>query len=184
MEMERPSASYVVDVSIAQILLRLKRAADNKLISTVCAIDAPTDGANSFPRRYDTCATPASVDWKVKKTHRRSAMDAGREAVVDRRSYWRVYALERHRFQFRDSHGCESCRIAWMCLLTANPHLIIGTLRSNPSWRNVSRVVSQSRLADLWRTKGRREILASKFQQRRNDRRCTPRCGPRSCLGS
>lgn len=69
--------------------------------------DAPTNGANTFPSRYDPCATPASVDWKVEEADRCGAMDAGRAEVVDWWTHWRIHALERHGFQFRDRHGCE-----------------------------------------------------------------------------
>jgi hypothetical protein len=99
MEMERPSASFTVDVSVSREISSWVGA--GWIVGTetdgarVRATDAAAHGANIFPSRHDTRTAFTSIHWKIEETYCGGPMDARGQAIVDGRTYRRVYALER-----------------------------------------------------------------------------------------
>lgn len=94
-ELERPSPSYVVDVSA----LFLRGIHNGTLLIFLIELDAPSLGTNPFPRRYPPSAPFTPVDRKVKKANYSCEMDARRKTFIDWRTHWRIYVVEWNGFQ-------------------------------------------------------------------------------------
>lgn len=107
-EVERPSASYVVDVSATDFrahsdtTLRLTRAEFSLL-------DAPPSCTSPFSGGYYTSAAFTSVDWKIEETDHCRTMDTGRKTPANGRPHGRIHAMEWNCLQLRNCHGC-GCR--------------------------------------------------------------------------
>ena len=94
MEVERPSASYVVDVSF-----HLTRENWGLLADMVASLDAPSHGTSPFACRYNSRTAFTSIDRKVEETNYGCEVDAGRQAIIDGWAYRRIHVVERNRIQ-------------------------------------------------------------------------------------
>lgn len=113
-EVERPSASYVVDVSATDA--RAHSDTSPQLTrAEFPLLDAPTSCPSSFSSGHYPGAAFTSVNRKIEETDHCRTMDTGRKAPADGRPYGRVHALEWNCLQLRNSHGCACCLIAIIC---------------------------------------------------------------------
>jgi len=84
MEVERPSASYVVDVNGSHHT----HEGWGLLADMVVSLDAPSHGTSPFACRYYPRTTFTSIDRKVEETYYSCEVDAGGQTIIDGWTYW------------------------------------------------------------------------------------------------
>jgi hypothetical protein len=89
-ETERPSNSYIVDVSLSSCLLET---------ATNSVPDAASPCEDHKPSRLGALAPPALISQQDQAPNQRGAVDARGQKAVDGLQQRRVYPLERHRLQ-------------------------------------------------------------------------------------
>ena len=98
-EMERPSASYIIDVR------PMPPPADLFNVPHLTAIDATTTGKTSPSRRLSTCPTLTLLLKQDQTSSQCCEMDTRRPPITHSFQQWRIHPLEWHWVQFRDDHA-------------------------------------------------------------------------------
>ena len=91
MELERPSASYTVDVRYPPV-----QNSEGLMLTVDLFPDASPCGTNPLTCRHNSGTAPSSIDRQVKKAYYGCKVDTRGEKIVDGWSHGRIHALEWH----------------------------------------------------------------------------------------